>query len=107
MWKTGLILGGVMLSALIWAVGGGVGRPPACSDVWVAGTSLSGDYSGCNLGGALVAPTSRECADGSVLVVFDNYWAFRGGIIRTSGIPGGSTQSPAFASDLARCGPGR
>ena len=54
---------------------------PACAELWTDGGTLPEDYRGCtDEGGEVTAPVSLSCADGDVLVTYDD---------RFIGAPGG------------------
>lgn len=46
---------------------------PACDELWTDGGTLPEDYRGCtDEGGEVTAPVTLNCADGDVLVTYDD-----------------------------------
>jgi hypothetical protein len=75
---------------------------PACAEVWVADSTLPGDYQGCVADGTAVKAKNRFCEFGKKLVTYaDQFWAVRGGTVNDAGGP--LTDSADYRGDLESC----
>jgi hypothetical protein len=75
---------------------------PACTDIWVEGTKLPGDYKGCLESETAVKAKNRYCEFGKKLVTYaDQFWAVRGGTVNDA--KGPLKDSADYRDDLASC----
>jgi hypothetical protein len=75
---------------------------PACTDVWVEGAKLPGDYKGCLEGETAVKAKNRYCEFGKKLVTYaDQFWGVRGGKVNDA--KGPLKDSQDYRDDLASC----
>lgn len=78
-------------------------REPRCEDVWVAGESLPGRYTGCSDGSTWVGADSQRCDSGQVIVTYiDRYYAAKGFVVNDVGGP--LSDSKQYQRALRSCG---
>lgn len=75
---------------------------PQCSDVWVDGKNLPGDYDGCLRGDSFVVAPIWDCVDGTQATGFrDRFYAVLGGTIYEGN--GKKSFDPAYVRVFAPC----
>lgn len=81
------------------------GRVPKCDDVWIQGSVVPDDYSGCNDGSDVTMGSPAKCKAGPDLATYDVLWGYIGGEVKKfrAGYEDDPNGDPAFKAAFAKC----